>query len=74
MGETVKHTEAFSSNKRLIKHIEERVKIVEKSEYAENIQEFEKIITSIKKTVWLAYRQGIISGIFKKHMKTIREI
>ena len=53
----------------MAKHIEDKVKMVEKPGDVENSSE--RWLYTIRKTVWLAYGQGIIICIFKKHIKTI---
>ena len=56
----------------MAKHIEDKMKMVEKPEDVENSSK--RWLYTIRKMVCLAYRQGIIICIFKKHIKTIWRI
>ena len=50
----------------MAKHIEEKVKMVEKPDDAENVQEFEKIITSNKKNSLVSIPSRYNSSHFKE--------
>ena len=50
----------------MVKHVEEKVKMVEKPEDTENVQEFEKIITTKKKNSLVSIPSRYIILHFKE--------
>ena len=58
----------------MAKHMEEKVKVVEKPEDVEDVKSSKRSLQAIRKRVWLAYYRDTIFLILKKQMKTIREI